>query len=217
MTSPFPGMDPYLDAWWGDVSASVLVYGSHALNSRLPDDLRARIDHREWIGDDEILRSRYLKILQDDGRVITTVEFFGPQDKRPGPLRDWLRRDQAERSALGINQVEIDLRRDGDRVSLFDRFVPDPDRSAYLGSIWRAGAPSSPVLFRLSLRERLPILPIPLRDSDDDIPLDLQALIDRAYANGRYDHTDYRADPIPPLSGADAAWADGLLRGRGLR
>lgn len=217
MKSPFPGMDPYLETCWGDVRASVLVYGSDALNTGLPDDLRARIDHREWIGDDEIHRSRYLKIFQDDGRVITTVEFFGPQDKQPGPLRDWLRRDQAERFALGINQVQIDLRREGDRGPLFDRFVPDPDRSVYLASIWRASVPSSPVLLRLSLRERLPILPIPLREHDPDVPLDLQALIDQVYENAEYDDIDYRAEPVPPLSGEDAAWADGLLRGRGLR
>ena len=28
MKSPFPGMDPYLGMYWGDVRFSIIVYGS---------------------------------------------------------------------------------------------------------------------------------------------------------------------------------------------
>jgi hypothetical protein len=64
---------------------------------------------------------------------------------------------------------------------------------------------------------RLPPIRVPLRPTDADVRLDLQSLIDRCYANGRYDDLDYREDPNPPLDAADATWADELLRGKKLR
>lgn len=72
-------------------------------------------------------------------------------------------------------------------------------------------------IYRVSLRERLPIFRIPLRETDKDARLDLQAIVDLAYENGGYDDTNYRRDPIPPLSKDDAEWADKLLREQGRR
>jgi hypothetical protein len=54
-------------------------------------------------------------------------------------------------------------------------------------------------------------------ESDPDVPIDLQALIDPCYEAGRYDETDYRADPCPPLESSYASWAADLLRLEGLR
>lgn len=72
--------------------------------------------------------------------------------------------------------------------------------------------------YRASLRERLPIIAIPLRETDADVPLDLQALVDESYENGDYDgDIDCQIDPDPPLTGDDARWADALLRKAGLR
>jgi hypothetical protein len=73
-------------------------------------------------------------------------------------------------------------------------------------------------MYRASLRERLPIIRIPLRETDADARLDIQELIDKAYENGGYDlEIDYRVDPFPPLQGDDADWADALLRQQGRR
>src|SRR5689334_4717246 len=46
MPSPFPGMDPYLEAHWRDVHASLVVYSSDAIQGLLPRSLRARINER---------------------------------------------------------------------------------------------------------------------------------------------------------------------------
>src|SRR5262249_55404876 len=46
MTSPFPGMDPYLEKHWGDVHARLITYAADQLRGRLPSDLRARIEER---------------------------------------------------------------------------------------------------------------------------------------------------------------------------
>src|SRR5438094_10612158 len=44
MPSPFPGMDPYLEAHWRDVHARLIIYASDALQGVLPPSLRARVE-----------------------------------------------------------------------------------------------------------------------------------------------------------------------------
>jgi hypothetical protein len=68
------------------------------------------------------------------------------------------------------------------------------------------------------LRERLPAIRMPLRPTDADIPLDLQALIDQCYCNGGCDaDIDNAAEPAPPLDAEDMCWADALLCQAGRR
>jgi hypothetical protein len=71
--------------------------------------------------------------------------------------------------------------------------------------------------YPLPLRQRLPAVRIPLRPADSDVLLDLQALIDLAYANGGYDDIDYAQDPEPALDPDDADWADAVFRAAGRR
>ena len=70
----------------------------------------------------------------------------------------------------------------------------------------------------MPLWERLPVVKIPLRPDDADVPLDLQALVEQCYRNGAYEGTlNYAVDPDPPLFGADKEWADNWLHEKGLR
>ena len=48
MPGPFPGMDPFLEDFWGDVHASLTLYTRNALQSQLPPDLCARVE--EYLG-----------------------------------------------------------------------------------------------------------------------------------------------------------------------
>lgn len=73
-------------------------------------------------------------------------------------------------------------------------------------------------MWPIRLRERLPVLPVPLRPGEEDVPLDLQAVLDTAYGRAAYDlDTDYSRPPDPPLDPADAAWADEGLRAKKLK
>src|SRR5688572_19700831 len=49
MKSPFPGMDPYLERYWGDVHHRFIQYTCDALQPRLPNDLRARVEERVFV------------------------------------------------------------------------------------------------------------------------------------------------------------------------
>lgn len=46
MKSPFPGMDPYLEASWRDVHSRLIVYLTDALQDALPPALHARVEER---------------------------------------------------------------------------------------------------------------------------------------------------------------------------
>src|SRR5438093_1280557 len=127
----------------------------------------------------------------------------------PGDLRDGQ-----------VNLVEIDLLRTGDRVlAVGASRIPASHRTLYQVCVYRAIAtPSCYEVYRLPLRERLPVIGLPLRSTDPDVPLDLQAVIDQCYRNGGYDEDiDYSREPDPPLGVEDAHWADTLLREAGRR
>src|SRR5689334_18576778 len=49
MTSPFPGMDPYLERRWRDVHASLIQCARERLNQLLPADLAARTEDRVYV------------------------------------------------------------------------------------------------------------------------------------------------------------------------
>ena len=114
--------------------------------------------------------------------------------------------------------MEIDLIRMGPYVLYADEcLLPEPHRENYRICVTRSWRADERELYPISIREPLPAICIPLRETDEDAALDLQALIDLAYANGAYDDLDYSKDPTPPLLGDDAKWADDLLRKQGLR
>ena len=67
----------------------------------------------------------------------------------------------------------------------------------------------------VTLKERLPTVPVPLLPEDPDVPLDLQAALAGIYDVFGYDLlVDYSKPPDVPLAEADAAWAHEQVRGR---
>jgi hypothetical protein len=151
-------------------------------------------------------------------RLVTVIEVLSPANKVPGTGRRQYRRKQKEIQQSGVNLVEIDLLRTGNWTVLAGRdLLPKGLQTPYRICVWRSWRPLSIEFYHAPQRERLPAIRLPLRERDNDVALDLQALIDRSYRYGRYEGTDYAADPEPPLEGEDAAWADALLRAHGLR
>jgi hypothetical protein len=51
MKSPFPGMDPYLEWYWGDVHTRLTTYAGDQLAPQMPPDLRVRVE--EYVAVDE--------------------------------------------------------------------------------------------------------------------------------------------------------------------
>lgn len=154
----------------------------------------------------------------DGGELVTVIEFLSPTNKRQGEGRDEFRRKRNELIESKVNFVEVDLVREGSWRELLRPVVaPARVQTAYRATIRRFHPVRRVELYPISICHPLPTIPIPLRDNDADVPLGLQELVDQAYRNGRYDHTDYTTSCEPPLDEEDAAWADELLRNAGLR
>ena len=154
--------------------------------------------------------------LASGERVVTAIEVLSPSNKLPGRARDAYRAKQRDFIAGGVNFIEIDLVRQGHWVfSADEAMVPLPLRTPYMVCVFRATQPDVRAFYSLPLREELPRIAIPLRSGDRDVALGLQAVINQAYEDGRYERTDYRRPLNPPLSAEDAAWATDLLRKAG--
>ncbi len=224
MRSPFPGMDPYLERYWGDVGGSLAVTAKVTLNRQLAGDLVARNDRRlipdpASPGSDPV-RQPFVQILDtaDGNRVVTVVEFLSPSNKTDTAARASYRAKQGECLEARTSLVEVDLTRAGHRRLLMDmNSIPAERRGEYMVSVWRAytgfGRREG---YGLPLRERLPGVRVPLRNGDPDIVLDLQSLVDQAYEAGAYGRAlDYGRPLDEPLAADDAAWADGAAAGGG--
>jgi hypothetical protein len=169
---------------------------------------------------DEPVRQGFIEIIdiKSGRRVVTVIEILSPSNKTPGPGRDLYVKKQDELRAGRVSLVEIDLLRSGTRVMCAPfELIPEGHRTPYAACVRRGWKPLEFEYYRLPLRERLPAFRIPLRETDPDIPLDLQAVVDQCYESELYDDIDYSGEADPPLAGDDARWADALLREQGRR
>ena len=164
---------------------------------------------------------RWVEIREGEGggRLVTVIEVLSPTNKRPGAgRRDYLRKREQLLDG-GVSVIEVDLVRGGRSVcAVADADLPRGYRTPYRACAYRAWEAGQVEFYRAPLRHRLPAISVPLRESDADVVLDLQPLVDAAYADGRWPPSRY-ADTPPgrPLSAADAAWADERLSEANLR
>ncbi len=171
--------------------------------------------------DPEPIPQTFIEIIdrESGNRVVTVIEFLSPSNKSPGSNRELYIRKQREICSSDTNLVEIDLNRFGVHTLAFplDHVKPQ-GRTAYMACVRRATRRDKAEVYPMLLWERLPVVKIPLRPGDADVPLALQDLVDQCYRNGAYEGTiNYAVDPDPPLFGADEEWADDWLREKGLR
>lgn len=151
-------------------------------------------------------------------RVVTVIEILSPANKTGGNGTEEYLRKQQEILSGATSLVEIDLLRRGRRVTTIPReLLPDSHLTPYHATVRRGWLRNEFEYYRIPLRERLPVILTPLRETDKDVRLDLQLIVDQLYRLGRYGNLDYSREADPPLQGEDARWAEELLRGQGLR
>lgn len=154
---------------------------------------------------------KYVAIHDKKGnRVVTVVEVLSPSNKQRGEDRDDYLAKRAAYLESGTNLVEIDLLRDGERLP-FGR--PKPPPADYYALVSRADRFPKASVCAWTVRDPLPVLPVPLEPADGEIPLDLRWALDRAYEDAGYEsRLDYTAPPVESLRALDAAWAADLLK-----
>lgn len=169
----------------------------------------------------EPVSETFLEIIDhvSGNRVVTVIEFLSPSNKSPGSNREQYRRKQREICSSDANLVEIDLNRYGIHTLAFPLEHLGPrGRTGYMACVRRAAQRHMAEVYPMPLWQRLPVVKIPLRLEDDDVPLDLQILVEQCWRNGGYEGTlNYTVDPEPPLLGAEKDWAEQWLHEKGLR
>jgi hypothetical protein len=263
MSSPFPGMDLYLEepGLWPDVHNSLIGVIREFLVRRLSPKYYARIEERIYVSDEddpgrtviipdvrvderpsraapggtasaatlEIAEPLVIDTLLDDEihepfvevidranrQVVTVIEVVSPTNKVAAAHgRESYRRKRLEVLHSPSHWLEIDLLRAG------TRWIPRQmtPRGDYFVFLSRAEHRPTSYLWPIRLPERLPVVAVPLKDGDADVPLDLQAALETVYERAGYDRVvDYRQPPEIGLSEEQAAWADQLLKDKNLR
>ncbi len=159
---------------------------------------------------DEEIREAYLKITHlESDTLVTIIEVLSPTNKIRGSRgRASFMEKRRDVLTSEVHWVEIDLLRAGAPSVTHPPLVP----SDYRVLVSRAGQRTRARYWPISVRQALPVIGIPLRGKDPDVPLDLGGVLRTVYDRAAYDVSlDYRRDPEPPLEAEDAAWARELL------
>ncbi len=261
MRSPFPGMDPFLEApdVYPDFHHELASQIRRAIVPRLRPPYVARVYHREVT---DLIGPGEVRILYPDVAVtrrrrgpspamspqgagasvaqltpsvevalplpskvpqfrvevqvarsrelVAAIEIVSPANKRPGsPDAEAYRRKREEYLASDVHFLELDFVRAYERWS-----PPDAPMSTYRVLLSRSTRRDRASIWAVRLSDPLPVVPVPLRAPDSDVPIDLQAIVTAAYECAEYaGDLDYGATPPPPpLSLADSRWMRSLLR-----
>ena len=68
-TNPLPGMNPWLEAYWGDIHTSLTTYARDAVQAQLPPDLQARVEEYLSVFEPEE-ESRKLRRVSPDVHIV---------------------------------------------------------------------------------------------------------------------------------------------------
>ncbi|MBW4505284.1 MAG: DUF4058 family protein [Scytonematopsis contorta HA4267-MV1] len=163
----------------------------------------------------ETIKETYLEVRDvSTQEVVTVIEILSPKNKRPGEGRNAYTKKRLQVLGSYTNLVEIDLLRDGKPIQQ----VQNNFQTHYRILVSRTSTRPKADLYAFNLQNLIPSYYLPLRESDTEPLLDMQALINELYDEGNYDLViDYTQEPVPPLSQENAMWVDEVLKEQGLR
>ncbi|MEQ1824813.1 MAG: DUF4058 family protein [Pirellula sp.] len=261
--NPLPGMNPWLEEYWGDIHSRLTLYAADSIGGQLPPTLHAHVEEylaiehdperglpetrsiapdvtiRESISgqsgpgsssvavlddletDMEICRRwvepptlRRIKIVDtsDGSRVITVIEFLSPSNKTKKGAESYIQK-QRELLDADVSLVEIDLIRRGHWIMAADeQCYPRRVSKPYRICVSRSTSSIKSEVYLATFARPLPKVKIPLRESDADVLLPLQPLVDQAYENGRYGNIiDYDKLPTFALEAEESSWIQDWL------
>lgn len=231
MANPFPGMDPYMELDWKPVHTMLIAGIVDMIEPQLAADLAAKPEESILIDEHgETMYRRYpdVGVIEDpwierhieiveahSRRLITAIEILSPWNKLPGQGRDAFNRKRQQYQSAKVNIVEIDLIRAGNWVEMLRPWYVQPEhRTTYRASVKRANRLQIE-LYPIGLRQELPTIRIPLRESEPDATISLQPIVNQVHRRLRMEQTDYSQPCSPGLNADDAKWANEVLRAVG--
>jgi hypothetical protein len=151
---------------------------------------------------EEVRESRIAILHRPQRKLVAVLELLAPANKAPSGRGDYLAK---RRQLLGqeMHLVELDLLLGGARLPM-GRPLPPGDCYAIVA---RAERRPDADVYAWTVRNPLPVIPIPLLPPDKDLRCDLAAVFATTYERGRYARSIDYAQPLAlPPGEADAAW-----------
>jgi hypothetical protein len=155
----------------------------------------------------DVERESYIAVRDRHKReLVCVIELLSPANKRPGPDREAYiaKRDALLRSRAHL--IEIDLLRGWERMPA--ESIPKCD---YFVTVSRVDERPRAGIWPIQLADKLPKIPVPLRDPHPDAVLDLQELLHSVYDAAGFADYLYDSQPEPPLTDKQASWAARFL------
>ena len=150
------------------------------------------------------VRDGYIEIVRfPEQELVTSLELLSPSNKFGEGIGEY-RGKRASLVRTGVHVVEIDLLVRGRRTELA-RPLPS---GSYFAFVFRADRRPDVDVYPWGVRDPLPVLRVPLRSPDPDVPLELATVVNNAYDRGHYARKLRYGGAVPaPLESGDAAWA----------
>ena len=171
---------------------------------------------------DDPIREWVLEIRRSDSgdRFVTSVEVLSLSNKLRGTegRKQYLKKRRELREGK-VNVFEIDLLRAGAPTMLAPIVRTERRAGPFEFHICarRYYRSLSTEVYPIPMQERLPLIAVPLLKGDPDITVDLQAVFDRSYAVALFGRrVDYSKPCDPPLTPEQQAWAEGILKVKGV-
>ena len=143
-----------------------------------------------------------------DRSLVAVLELLSPTNKSGSGRGEYLLKRNSILSQ-DVHLVELDLLLGGQRMPLGKR-LPPGDYFAFVAHSQRR---FNCDVYAWSVRQRLPVLPIPLKAPDADVRINLAEVFKQTYERGRYERClRYAEPPSAPLSEGDRKWAAELAR-----
>jgi hypothetical protein len=163
-----------------------------------------------WLPEQDVEKVPFLEVRDRQGRdLVAVIELLSPSNKRAGDDRQQYLAKRRELLRSPAHLVEIDLLRGWPPMPQERR--PECDYSVMVSRAEKRWAAD---FWPIRLRDRLPIIPIPLRSPDEGAGVDLQEALHRAYDGPGYELFIYLGEPEPALSANDAVWASQFVPAR---
>ena len=154
-------------------------------------------------------------------RVVTVIELLSPSNKTlESTEHNEYTKERCKILHSSAHFIEIDLLRSGQHtVAIPYKAVASRRHFDYLINLRRADSKFNQFeCWPFTVQERMPTIRVPLAAGWPDTLADLQSVFDSVYDKSRMrQQVNYKREPEPPLSPADTAWADALLKNKGLR
>ncbi len=152
----------------------------------------------------------HLEIVSEEGEVVTVIELLSFVNKEQECNDYLLKRYQLLKA--GIHLLEIDLLRAGNRIPL----AAAVETPYFCLRSWAHEWPKAQV-WGVTWAVPCPVLPVPLRPDEPEVPMRLDPAIEQAYAVEFEGFVDYTTDPPGPLTPQWQQEIDTILREQGVR